>query len=138
VAFWDPKTKPAPLQPFRFSYNLYWTMGNDFKQSEDKVVATRVGMDLTCQDCRQFIIDFAGPGLDRLTETNAPEVVANSSGNAVILNSQVNRCPELGTWRAVLKMQPKQGNADPVDLRCTLTRGTNTLSETWTYQWSPP
>ena len=138
VAFWDPKTKPAPLQPFRFSYNLYWTMGNDFKQSEDKVVATRVGMDLTCQDCRQFIIDFAGPGLDRLTETNAPEVVANSSGNAVILNSQVNRCLELGTWRAVLKMQPKQGNADPVDLRCTLTRGTNTLSETWTYQWSPP
>jgi len=138
VAFWDPKTKPAPLQPYRFSYNLYWTMGNDFKQSEDKVVATRVGMDLTCQDCRQFIIDFAGPKLDHLTETNAPEVIANCSGNAAILNSQVNRCPELGTWRAILKMQPKQGNADPVDLRCTLQRGTNVLSETWVYQWSPP
>jgi glucans biosynthesis protein len=138
VAFWDPRTKPAPLQPYRFSYNLYWTMGNDFKQSEDKVVATRVGMDLTCQDCRQFIIDFAGPGLDHLSETNAPEIIANCSDNAAILNSQVNRVPELGTWRAVLKLQPKQGNINPVDLRCTLMRGTNTLSETWVYQWSPP
>ena len=32
VAFWDPEDKPAPLQPFRFGYTLYWTMGEtDFK-----------------------------------------------------------------------------------------------------------
>ena len=24
VAFWDPKNKPAPLQPYRFGYTLYW------------------------------------------------------------------------------------------------------------------
>ena len=138
VAFWDPKNKPAPLQPYRFGYSVYWTMENDFKLSDNKAVSTRVGQDLSCQDCRQFIIDFAGPKLDHLPETNGPESIANCSGNAVILNDQVIRCPELNTWRVILKMQPKPGNTDPVDLRCTLQQGTNILSETWTYQWSPP
>jgi glucans biosynthesis protein len=27
VAFWDPKNKPAPLQPFHFGYTLYWESG---------------------------------------------------------------------------------------------------------------
>jgi glucans biosynthesis protein len=138
VAFWDPQTKPAPLQPSRFSYTLYWTMGNEFKAAEDRVVGTRVGQDLSCQDCRQFIVDFAGPKPERPAEVTPTEAVANCSGNAVILNNQLIRCPELGTWRVILKMQPKPGNADPVDLRCTLQSGTNVLSETWTYLWSPP
>jgi glucans biosynthesis protein len=52
--------------------------------------------------------------------------------------NQVLRCYGLNTWRVILKIQPKAGNTDPVDLRCTLQQGTNILSETWTYQWSPP
>jgi glucans biosynthesis protein len=113
-------------------------MGNEFKAAEDRVVGTRVGQDLSCQDCRQFIVDFAGPKPERPAEVTPTEAVANCSGNAVILNNQLIRCPELGTWRVILKMQPKPGNADPVDLRCTLQSGTNVLSETWTYLWSPP
>ena len=54
------------------------------------------------------------------------------------MDNQVIRNEDLGTWRVILKMQPKPGNVDPVDLRCTLQQGTNILSETWTYQWSPP
>ncbi len=46
VAFWDPKNKPAPLQPFRFGYTLYWQSGEaDVKLSENRVVATRIGLD---------------------------------------------------------------------------------------------
>ena len=138
VAFWDPRQKPGPLQPFRFGYTLYWTLDKDFKLSENKAVSTRVGLDLSCQDCRQFIIDFAGPKLDGIPEATPPDSIVNCSANATIMNNQVTRCPELGAWRVVLKMQPKPGNTDPVDLRCTLQNGTNTLSETWTYQWSPP
>jgi glucans biosynthesis protein len=54
------------------------------------------------------------------------------------VDNLVFRNPFLNGWRVVLKMQPKSGNTDPVDLRCTLQNGTNILSETWTYQWSPP
>jgi glucan biosynthesis protein len=35
-------------------------------------------------------------------------------------------------------MQPQPVNPAPVDLRCTLQTGTNVVSETWVYQWSPP
>ena len=46
VAFWDPKNKPAPLQPFRFGYTLHWEMGDaDVKLSENRVVSTRIGLD---------------------------------------------------------------------------------------------
>jgi len=143
VAFWDPKNKPAPLQPYHFSYTLYWQMGEaDLKLSENRVVSTRIGLDPNCTDCRQIVIDFDGPKLDAIPE-NAPEnewpqAIANCSTNAMILNNQVIANPDLKTWRVILKIQPKSGNVDPVDLRCTLQKGTNILSETWTYQWSPP
>jgi glucans biosynthesis protein len=145
VAFWDPKNKPAPLQPFRFSYRLRWQNRDaDIKLSENRVVSTRIGLDLeqNCADCRQIVIDFTGPKLDAIPE-NAPEnewpqAIANCSTNAVILNDQIAPNPDLKTWRVILKMQTKLGNVDPVDLRCTLQKGTNILSETWTYQWSPP
>ncbi len=138
VAFWNPKNKPAPLQPYRFSYRLYWMSNDELKLSEEKVVSTRIGLDPSCADCRQIVIDFDGPKLDAVPENSPPTAIANCSANAVILDNQVIRNEDLGTWRVILKMQPKPGNVDPVDLRCTLQKSTNILSETWTYQWSPP
>jgi glucans biosynthesis protein len=138
VAFWDPKIKPAPLQPYRFGYTLYWTSETDLKISENKAVSTRVGLDLTRKDCRRIVIDFDGPKLDTVSENSPPQAIANCSPNADITDNLVLRNPYLGTWRVVLQLQPKPGNMDPVDLRCTLQTGTNILSETWTYQWSPP
>jgi len=138
VAFWDPKNKPAPLQPYRFGYTLYWTRENDLKLSDEKAVATRIGLDLNCKDCRQIVIDFDGPKLDAIPEDKPPRAIANCSTNAAIVDNQVIRNEDLGTWRVILKMQPILGNVDPVDLRCTLQQGTNIVSETWTYQWSPP
>jgi len=35
-------------------------------------------------------------------------------------------------------LEPKPGNNDPVDIRCTLQKGNEVLTETWTYLWSPP
>jgi glucans biosynthesis protein len=139
VVFWDPKNKPAPMQPYKFDYTLYWQAGEaDVKLSENRAVSTRVGIDTATPNCREFIIDFKGPKLDTLTSNNPPQLISNCGTNAVLVDSQVNPCPQLKTWRVELKMQPKPGNKDPVDLRCTLQNGTNILSETWTYQWSPP
>jgi len=137
VAFWNPKKKPAPLEPFHFSYTLKWTRENDLKLSENKVVSTRIGPDSNFADARQFVIDFDGPKLDAIPEDKPPAAIASCSTNAVIVDKFVVRNVFLGSWRAYLKMQPKPGNHDPVDLRCTLQHGTNIVSETWTYQWSP-
>ena len=139
VAFWDPKNKPAPMQPYRFGYTLYWENGAaDIKLSENRVVATRIGLDAGNTNTRVFMIDFTGPALDAIPNNYPPEAIASCSTNAAIVWNQVLRNTFLKTWRVVLKMQPKPGNANPVDIRCTLQRGTNILSETWTYQWSPP
>jgi len=139
VAFWDPRHKPAPMEPFRFGYTLYWEMGDtDTQRSENRVVSTRVGIDTADPGCRVFIIDFKGSKIDALTRENPPRIIASCSKNAVLVDVQPIPCPELKTWRAELKMRQNPGNKDPVDLRCTLQNGTNIVSETWTYQWSPP
>jgi glucans biosynthesis protein len=139
VAFWDPKDKPAPMQPYRLGYKLYWEMGGaDIKLSENRVVATHLGLVPGNANTRLIAIDFKGPKLDALPTGNPPVAIANCSTNAAIVENQVLRNTFLNTWRVILKMQPKPGNLDPVDIRCTLQMGTNILSETWTYQWSPP
>jgi len=138
VAFWDPKNKPAPMQQYRFGYTLYWEMGAaEVKLSENRVVATRIGLDSGNSNTRLIMIDFTGPKLDAIPPNNPPTAIASCSTNAAIVENQVLRNTFLKTWRVVLKMQPKPGNTDPVDIRCTLQNGTNILSETWTYQWSP-
>ncbi len=136
VAFWDPREKPKPLTPFHFGYTLYWTLGTDLRLSEEKVVGTRIGLDPGGGNIRQFIIDFDGPKLDAIPLNQPPQAVVSCSPNAAITANQVVRNTEAGTWRVVFKMQPKSN--DPVDLRCTLQQGTNVVSETWVYQWTPP
>jgi len=140
VAFWDPKKKPEPLAPLSFGYTLKWTRETDINSlSENKVIATRIGADAQFPGARQFVIDFAGPTLDAIPESAPPAAIASCSPNGDIVdNNLVVRNTSQNFWRVYLKMRPKPGNHDPVDLRCTLQHGTNVVSETWTYQWSPP
>lgn len=137
VAFWDPKKKPAPLQPFHFAYSMLWTRENDRKFSLNKVVATRIGADSRNPKWRQIVIDFTGPKLAALTEATPPQAVASCSDNAAITENQVFPMTN-GVWRAIIKMEPKTNNVNPVDIRCTLNKGNEVLTETWTYHWSPP
>jgi len=137
VTFWSPKTAPRPLQPWRFSYTLYWTREIDRKFSPpDKVVATRVGISKG-SDAREIMIDFAGPNLNKIAPTNPPVAIVNCSPNAAIVANQVVWNPFEKTWRAVLKMQPST-NSTPVDLRCTLQQNKKPIGETWIYQWTRP
>jgi glucans biosynthesis protein len=136
VAFWNPATKPLPLKPYRFAYNLYWTRETDMSLSSNKVVATRVGLDPSDPSRRLFVVDFDIPGL--VSEANPPRADASCGENAVLTNTDLYWNGETKTWRVILKMRPKDGNKEPVDLRCTLKKGNDAISETWSYLWSPP
>jgi glucans biosynthesis protein len=105
--------------------------------SSNKVVSTRVGLDPRNPDQRQFVIDWEIPSV---TSDDEPPVEYHScSTNATIsLAPQVYRNRAAKTWRVILTMQPKAGNKDPVDLRCTLKDANGMVSETWTYLWTPP
>ena len=138
VAFWDPKEKPQPLQPYRFAYTLYWTSDGELKLSPNKVLATRVGVDPRDAPYRQFALDFGGSKLSALPVNTPPRAVSSCSTNATLAETQVFYNSFNHTWRVMLKLQPKTGNKEAVELRCTLKRGEEVLSETWTYLWSPP
>ena len=139
VAFWDPKNKPAPLAPFRFGYTLHWEGKDaDLKRSPNRVVATRSGPDAQFKGARQFVLDFDGPKLDVIPLEKPPVAVASCSAGARIVDKFVMRNTFLGTWRVIVKMLPKPGSHEAIDLRCTLQQGTNTVGETWVYQWNPP
>jgi len=100
------------------------------------VVSTRVGVDARSPKVRQFAIDFAGPKLKRFGQENPPQAITSCSANAGISDSQIFPLPEKGNWRVIVKLEPH--NQDPVDIRCTLQKGEEVLTETWTYHWSPP
>ena len=134
-----PEGKPQPLQPYRFAYTLYWTRETDLKLSPNRVLATRIGADPRDPQRRQFAHRFRrAQGSMRWRETPPPQAIASCSDNAAIVENQVFRNPIDNTWRVMLKLEPKPGNQAPVDLRCTLKKGDEVLSETWTYPWSPP
>lgn len=137
VAFWDPKEKPQTLKPYQFAYTMSWTKDDVKLPAREKVVATRVGADARNGNRRVFVIDFAGPK-PRTSSGNKPEAIASCSENAKITDNQVFRNSFDETWQVILKVEPNEGNKDPVDLRCTLKQGEEVLSETWTYLWSPP
>ncbi|MDB6109007.1 MAG: glucan biosynthesis protein [Pedosphaera sp.] len=138
VAFWEPKTKPQPMDPFRFSYTMYWTRESDMKLSANKVTGTRIGADPRDPQRRQIAIDFSGPKLTALPDGIVPEAVASCSENGAVVESQVFLVPYTNAWRAIIKLEPKPGNKEPIDIRCTLKKGEEVLTETWTYHWSPP
>ena len=80
AVFWDPKNKPAPLQRYRFRYRLYFQgAAADVKLSENRAVSTRIGLDSHFENTRQFVIDFAGPKIAAVPESDPPVAIANCS-----------------------------------------------------------
>lgn len=138
VAFWNPKQKPAPLQPMRFGYELLWTKETDFTLSENQVVNTMIGADSPDGKKRQVHIDFRGPKLDAIPVNAPPQAAVSCTANARIYETKVLRNEYAGGWRVLLKFEPEADTKEPVDLRCTLKQGDEAVSETWTYLWSPP
>ncbi|MCD6050041.1 MAG: glucan biosynthesis protein [Verrucomicrobia bacterium] len=138
VAFWNPKKQPKPMEAFRFGYRMKWTRETDQKLSENIVLNTRIGADGPNPKWRQIAIDFGGPKLKGIPANDPPQAIASCSSNGTIKDNQVFHNPFDNTWRVVLKMEPKEGNKEPVDIRCTLKHRDQVVSETWTYHWSPP
>ena len=126
------------MQPVRFGYQLSWTREENFKTKPDRAVSTRIGLDGGDPNKRVIQIEFSGPDIDGIPESNPPKAEVNCTANASIYETQVLKDPYDGLWRVVLKFQPKAGNTEPVELRCTLRNGEENASETWIYLWSPP
>jgi glucans biosynthesis protein len=136
VAFWNPKEKPQPMQPFRFGYTLFWAMDPDAKISTNRVLQTRIGADPRDPAKRQVVVDFDGTNSGIDTE-EPPEAVVRCGENATISDTQVFKNSVSKSWRVIFSLKPKAENKNSIDISCALKRGEQPLGETWTYRWNP-
>ncbi|MFA5900613.1 MAG: glucan biosynthesis protein [Hyphomicrobium sp.] len=142
VAYWVPKAPVRAGDELNYAYKLYWQ--NDEPNPPvniARVVATYTGTGgvpgaRRKEDFfkRKFVIDFAGGPLPSLQQRfDITPVVSHSRGR--VENAYVIKVVGTDRWRALFDLAT-EGEA-PVDLRCYLRLGDDTLTETWLYQWLP-
>lgn len=135
IAFWEPAVLPEKGSSLDFEYTIHWTPeGAPRMYPESKVIATRVGEDLSYPGSQLFVIDFSADGAPE----NRPELVAAAQGEAEIVDQQVLWNPYLEAWRVVLRVEALQPEVEggAIELRSQLLFGEGKVSEVWAYQWT--
>lgn len=142
VAFWNPAQRPRSGDELRFSYRLHWGAQMPFGTQLAQVVATRTGIGGIIGERRKyfswrFIVDFSGGTLARLGRVVKVEPVITASRGAIEITS-ARPLHSVQGYRAIFDLKPNDDSVEPVDLRLYLRAGGEPLTETWTYQWTPP
>jgi glucans biosynthesis protein len=126
AALWVPDR--VPPEGLHVRYRLHVGRDNPFQDELARVVATRSAK---IEQGRRFLIDFAGP---HLAASEGLQVRANASGGQVV-QQRIEQNPFTGGVRAVIDVAPEP--TSDVELRAFLQRGSDALSETWSYLWQP-
>lgn len=138
VAFWVPDEPAREGKEWQFEYRLYFTLDKPGLPPAGRTYATRVGRGGVGgeiePDKRKFALDFVGGQLQDLSaDTPIDAVITSSSGKIDNISVQKNRF--INGWRVHFELKPD--GTRPVELRCFLKHGADTLTETWSYQWEP-
>ena len=143
VAFWQPAEPFMAGQRREFSYRQQWTVEPNPAQAGAWVVSTRTGVHDWMPEQRLMIVEFAGPALDELEE--APEAVIEMLGDgqerAEVASRTVAEMPD-GRWRLTFVLKPKAEGSKlaeigPLELRASLKKDADFLTETWSYRVKP-
>jgi glucans biosynthesis protein len=145
VALWVPEKLPAPGEPIELEYRMHWFTERTITPA-GFVRSTRHGKSAHYEPgFERFVIDFDGAQLQKLTadaqhhelpdkDKIAHDVTVNGGGKLNHSSLQKNKIN--GTWRVAFTVKP-DGSGKPVELRCFLRRGSDALTETWSYLWQP-
>ena len=121
-----------------FSYRLIALRSTDRRPATSRAVQSRRGRGYQPlpDDAVKFNIDFEGPALANLppaTDVDADLSIVNGVRQLLVVHPNEVR----GGWRMVI--QAKRSDKDkPMELRAHLRRGSEVLSETWSYIVPPP
>ncbi|TAK83951.1 MAG: glucans biosynthesis protein [Aquabacterium sp.] len=138
VAYWVPRQAPEPGKPLELSYRLHWQGTQEQRPPKGWTVQTRSGRgygDLPA-DQQQYVVDFAGPALDKLPAGTPVQAVASAAPGSEIVDRNVFKNDATGTWRMTLRIRRNDLNR-PVELRAYLQNGQDKLTETWTPLTAP-
>jgi glucans biosynthesis protein len=138
VTFWVPAERAEAGKEWQFAYRMSFFLDTSGLPPGGRTYATRIGVGgfsgESEPDKRKFVIDFTGDRLSDLDSTAPVEAVITGTAGRID-NQTVQRNDFIGGWRVFFDLKPE--GAAPVELRCFLKAGENTLTETWSYQWSP-
>jgi glucans biosynthesis protein len=138
VAYWVPETPLAAGTELAFAYDVTWYREDPARPTGARTLATRRDRG-TRENAVRFVVDFSGTELDKLPPDTVLEgVVTVGDGKdtqGTLLEQQIHKNPVTGGWRLVFQLHP---NVDePFDVRAFVRRGTDSLTETWTYLLHP-
>ncbi|WP_232627805.1 glucan biosynthesis protein G [Methylobacterium sp. Leaf118] len=145
VAFWRPK-RPAPAgEAVRLAYTIRALGAADlhpngrvrhtFLAEPAASGAARRTTEGTARLGRRFLVDFGGGDLARYASApTPPEVVASASFGRITATSIVPN-PHIGGFRVAVDVSLDAPGT--TELRAFLRAGDRTLTETWTFPWSP-
>ena len=137
VAYWVPDQQPRVGTPYDFGYTLSWYGDDPARPAHGRVTAThRDGSDR--EGGHRFVVDFAGTALDAVPADQilrGDVTIASGEDSAEILEQHVVKNPVTGGWRLTFRLRPKTGST--IDLRAYLDKGSETLTETWSYLLHP-
>jgi periplasmic glucans biosynthesis protein len=83
----------------------------------------------------QFLVDFAGAGIENIPTNQAPvaNLVCGPPGT-LLREKSVEKNGYDNSWRVTFTIIPLKHNV-PTELRCSLLQNNKPLTETWSYTW---
>lgn len=144
IAMWEPSHIPQPGDRVEFTYRQHWTMDPNPSQAGAHAVATRSGIVSAQHEQRTIMVEFSGNSISQPSEIPLVAAVAAVGSGAETIKIQgvtVQDLPEQ-RWRVTFQIMPAQPNGKlsdcgPIELRCSLKRGENFLTETWAHRVIP-
>jgi len=141
VAFWNAAEAAVPQQELLYAYKLYWGASPPVTSPLARAAISWSGIGGIVGQPHdyfswRFVVDFSGGPLASLAADAKVEAVVTSSSGALELISARPLQPIRG-YRAMFDVRPVN-RRDSVDLRLFLRANGRALSETWSYQWTPP
>jgi glucans biosynthesis protein len=138
VAYWVPERQPEPGRPFAYAYRVLWQKDQEMRPPIGFIGDTRRGRGYTRNDdgSIELHVDFEGPTLSRMPWPTIVDTTSWVDANGEVLERRTQRNGITGGWRFVLRFRRLDRNK-PVELRAYLHRGSEVLSETWSYILPP-
>ena len=134
VAYWVPDGQPRPGEAFAYGYRVLWQKDREMRPPIGWVGDTRRGRGYTKNDdgSIELHVDFEGPTLSRMPSTAIVDTTSWVDANGEVLERRTERNGITGGWRFVVRFR-RLDRGKPVELRAHLHRGSEVLSETWSY-----
>lgn len=144
VALWEPAKTPQPGDRIEFSYRQHWTMDPDPAQASGYVVATRSGIHDWQPEQRTIMLEFTGTALSKASDIPLSadiKAIGDNAEKIKFTGINIQSMPD-DRWRLSFQISPategaKLSECGPIELRCSLKRGENFLTETWAHRITP-